>query len=42
MEIREHTIDFTPSGADFEMSMRRKPKSQEEFEHRGVLSGARR
>ena len=31
MEIREHTITFTLSEGDFETSMRRKPKNQEEF-----------
>ena len=30
MEIREHTITFTLGEGDFEMSMRRKPKSREE------------
>ena len=32
MGIREHTITFTLSEGDFETSMRRKPKSQEEFD----------
>ena len=32
MEIREHTITFTLSEGDFEVSMRRKPRNQEEFD----------
>ena len=32
MEIREHVITFILSEGDFEMSMRRKPESQEEFD----------
>jgi hypothetical protein len=37
MKIREHTISFTLGEGDFEMSMRRKPKSQEEFDEWALL-----
>ena len=32
MEIREHIITFTLGEGDFEMSMGRKPRNQEEFD----------
>ncbi|GAF71180.1 unnamed protein product [marine sediment metagenome] len=32
MEIAEHTIAFTLSEGDFEMSMGRKPRNQREFD----------
>ena len=37
MEIREHTITFTLGEGDFETSMGRKPKDQEEFDEWAYL-----